>query len=449
MFSKTISAFLLLLFLIGCSTSTPTLPPPNTAIPVSNTPTLNATSTTAPTFTPTLLPTATPYGGNTFPRIAIFTELEPDDSAAGYIRIGNIDINNQQLVFGDVKLRVGTKPGNLSSGGYHDRLPPDIKWSPDGNNLAYTWAEDGKAIIYIYDYAAQKIKWELELTDKNFEHVYENGIEWSADSNWLYIEVDRKSHYVLDVNSGKINNLTREPIQGLVWHAKQPLLFFENLVGKILFYQYDPAGNQISQIEPVKFDPAKFENISSYDTYGSFDRDNNGFLFATSNKDDSRSVYLETEDNPIFELLKIESDVSRESLENIQKIIPSPDGSYYLINATGQTFTNDNYRTFFMSLAIKTQYPLIIKDVKGINGIYPFAWAPDGKSYIGYQYAIEKDAPVNPDEIVKVVIVDAATNAIVKDFEINYDKSKSIYGYFLNTLLFDSSGPTGIDITWR
>jgi hypothetical protein len=439
MFRKSITFALLFVLLASCASYTPEPNPTITA-------TISYTPTQVPSSTPTSVPTATPFGGSDAPRIAVFTEdLGPDEKAAGYIRIGNIDPDKTKITFGNIKLNVGTKPGNLPD--YFEHLPPDIRWSPNGTYLAYTWAENGKAIIYIYDYAVQKIKWELELTDKNFEHTFENGMEWSADSNWLYIMVDRKSHYILDVNNGTINNLASNQIQGLAWHASQPLLFFENF-GGTSFYQYDPVENQISQIEPMKFDSTKFENISSYDSYGHFDQNNSGYLFSTLNKDNSRSIYLGTMDDPIFELLRIDGNVTRNEL-HVDKIIPSPDKSSYLIGGESNSPFNKTYRSFNTSLSLNAKSPLVITKIDSANGTYPFSWSPDGKSYIGYQYFLETGVPTNPDSIVKIVIIDAEKNSVVKSYEINRFKTNSIYGYVLNTSLFDSSGPTGVDVYWR
>jgi len=440
MLRKMLIITLLVVILSGCSGSTPVAPevvlPTGTATPVP-----------VPSPTPTVLPTATPFGGSDAPRIAIFSEDPgPDEKAAGYIRIGSIDLDQKKITFGSKKLNVGTKPGNLPD--YFEHLAPDMRWSPDGNYLAYTWAENGKAIISVYDYAAQKMKWELELTEKNFGHTFENGLAWSADSGWLYVEVDRKSHYVLDVKGGMINNLTNNQIQGVVWHTTQPLLYFENFGGSS-FYQYDPQADQISEVEPVKFDAAKFENVSSYNSNGRFDPENNGYLFSATNQDESRSFYLEPADDPIFELLRIESTVNRNSLGNIQKVIPAPDRSRYLVAGTTKTFLDDDYEAIFTSYSIQAQTPLVISDMGGANGIYPFGWSPDGKSYIGYQYAIEQNVPTNPDHIVKLVIVNAEDNSIIKSYEINPFKTSSIYGYVLNTSLFDATGPAGVDIYWR
>lgn len=438
---RILTTLLLAAFLSGCAPATTEAAVPTATL------TLAPDPTATPASTPTLVPTATPYGGGKdVPRIAVFTELEPDDTAAGYIRIGNVDFDEGQLVFSNVKLRVGTKPGNLSSSGYHDRYPPLMRWSPNGNYLAYTWFEDDKGVIYIYDFAAQKRKWELKLKS-NHPSARHFTIMWSADSNWVYIEVDTNSYYILDVANGTINNLTDRRIQNVQWHAKQALLFFESF-GQTAFFQYDPVSNQTLQIEPREFDPTQFERIGSgsYHTYGQYSRENDGYLFETSNGDNSRSYYLESSNDPIFELLRIDGNITRDDLSNVYKIIPSPDRSFYLIGGGTNRPFNDEYDSHFTSIAVSADRPSTITSIDSVNGIYPFSWSPDGKSYIGYQYAVKKGKYYIP--FVKLVIVEAATNSIIKEYDLEYDHSKSIYGYFLHTMLMDSTGPVGIDIYW-
>jgi hypothetical protein len=193
-------ALFLLAILAGCA------PAPTEEI--GPTPTLTSTPipTDTPTSTPTIIPTAIPYGGGQDnARVALFTELEPDENVAGYIRVADVDVSKEKLKFSDVKLMVGTKPGSLSSTGYHERYPPLIRWSPDGNYLSYTWFEDGKGILYIYDYPVQKLKWEIELRSNN-PYTLHFTLLWSADSKWVFIEVDAKSYYILDVVNGTIND---------------------------------------------------------------------------------------------------------------------------------------------------------------------------------------------------------------------------------------------------
>ncbi|HEX2996696.1 MAG TPA: hypothetical protein VHP14_17860 [Anaerolineales bacterium] len=438
---RILTTLLLLVLLSSCAPApTETVLPTSTFIPTPS-------PTVTPTSRPTPVPTATPCGGGKdVPRAAIFTELEPDDSAAGYIRISEVDFNKEKLVFNDVKLNVGTKPGNLSSGGYHERYPPLMHWSPNGNYLAYTWFEDSKGILYIYDYAARKSKWQFELKS-NHPSTLHFTIMWSADSNWVYIEVDTNSHYILDMANGIIRNLTDRRIQSVEWHAKQTLLFFESF-GQTAFFQYDPVSNQTLQIEPRKFDPTQFEEIGSgsYNTYGRYSGDNDGYLFETSNEDNSRSYYLESSNDPIFELLRIDGSITRDDLSNVYKIIPSPDRSFYLIGGGTNLPFNDEYNTYFTSVAVSADRPSTITSIDSVNGVYPFSWSPDGKSYIGYQYAVKKGEYYIPS--VKLVIVEAATNSIIKEYDIEYDRSKSLYGYFLHTMLMDSTGPVGIDIYW-
>jgi hypothetical protein len=413
-------------------------------------PTSTLTSTPSPTDTPTstqtLVPTATPYGGGRGnPRFAIFTELEPDDSTAGYIRIGEVDINKEKLVFSNsVILRVGTKPGNLNFS-YHDLYPPLVSWSPDGNYLAYTWFEDGKALLYVYDHAADKLKWQLELKSNRPSSLHFN-IDWSADSDWAFIGVDTNSYYILNVRDGIVSTIPiNKQIQITGWDATQPILYFGEMWVS-LFYQYDPATNQISLVDPPKFDPTQFEKIGSYSTYGQYNQDNDGYLFEASNEDNSRSYYLGSPNDPIFELLRIGSDVTRDELSTVYKIIPSPDKAFYLVGGGTNLPFNNEYNTYFTSIALSPDHPMTITSIDSVNGIYPFSWSPDGKSYIGYQYALKTGNYYIP--LVKLVIVDAATNSISKEYDIEFDNGKANYGFFLHTMLMDSTGPVGIDVYW-
>lgn len=420
--------FLLAITLFACAPAATAIPTEAVA-PMS---TLTLTPPPTPTFTPS--PTATPYGGGKDnPRVAVFTELEPDDTAAGYIRIGNIDFNKPQIVFSDIKIRVGTKPGSLSSTGYGERMPPDILWSPNGNYLAFTWVEDGKAKVFVYDFAAQKLKWELELPGDYPGNFWENGMAWSADSNWLYIQINQYADYILNIANGEINKLSNKKIQSLAWHATQPLLFFEN-PGGTSFYQYDPVKNESTQIDSMKFDLAYTE--------GRYDHYNNGYLFPGENKDNSKSIYLETSDKPIFELVHINSDVPYLS---IYKIIPSPGRSSYLIGGQVNLPFNDTYSGIYTSFAVNAKYPLTITEIKSQNGIYPFSWSPDGKSFIGYQYLYETGSGIN---VKKMVIVDAETNSIVNEYEMGVNQTLSIYGYLFRTGLSDYTGPQGVDVYW-
>lgn len=431
--------------LVSCVPAVATIP--TEAVVPTATLTFTPAPTTTPTLAPTLIPTATPYGGGTgMPRVAIFTELEPDDTAAGYIRIGNIDINKEKLLFSSTKLRVGTKPGNLASGGYHDLYPQPIRWSPNGNYLAYIWFEDGKGILYVYDYAADKVKWQLELKS-NHPSTLHFTINWSADSNWVYIEVDTSSYYILNVTNGTMNDLTDIRIQNVEWHANQAILFFESF-GQTAFFQYDPVNNQTLQIEPKEFDPAQVEKTGygSWNTYGQYSPDNDGYLFETGNEDNGRSYYLVSSNDSIFELLRIDGDVTREELSTIYKIISSPDKAFYLIGGGTNLPFNNEYNTYFTSIALSADHPMTITSIDSVNGIYPFSWSPNGKSYIGYQYALKTGNYYIP--LVKLAIVDAATNSISKEYDIEFDNSKANYGFFLHTMLMDSTGPVGIDVYW-
>lgn len=440
----TLQRILTTLLLVAVLTSCAPAPAAEVVPTTTSTSTPNPTDT--PTSTPTIVPTATPYGGGAnLPRVAIFTELEPDDSVAGYIRIADVDNNTGKLLFNNTKIRVGTKPGSLSSTGYHERYPPLIRWSSNGNYLAYTWFEDDKAIIYVYDYAAQKLKWEIELRSNHPSRLHFT-INWSADSNWAYIGVDNYSHYILNVSNGEVNKPSiNKEIQGVEWDASQPILYFGEMWTSS-FYQYDPANNEILQIEPKEFDPTQFEEIGSYNTYGQYSRDNNGYIFEATNKDNSVSYYLESSNDPIFELLQIGGNVTRNEL-HVYEIIPSPDKSFYLISAGTNLSFNDEYDTYYTSLALSADRPMTVTSMDSVNGIYPLSWSPDGTSYIGYQFANKKGGYYIP--LIKMVIVDAATNTIVKEYELNYDQVNSIYGYSLETHLMDSTGPLGIDVYWK
>jgi hypothetical protein len=224
-------------------------------------------------------------------------------------------------------------------------------------------------------------------------------------------------------------------------------LFFESF-GQTAFFQYDPVSNQTLQIEPREFDPAQVEKTGygSWNTYGQYSRDNDGYLFETGNEDNGRSYYLVSSNDSIFELLRIDGNITRDDLSNVYKIIPSPDRSFYLIGGGTNRPFNDEYDTYFTSIAVRADRPGMITSIDPVNGIFPFSWSPDGKSYIGYQYAVKKGDYYIP--FVKLVIVEAATNSIIKEYDIEYDSSKSVYGYFLHTMLMDSSGPIGIDIYW-
>lgn len=436
---KFIILLFITIFLISCISET-------TNIDTELTPTstiLHIALTATKTITPTVEPTATPYGGNELPRVAIFTELEPDDTAAGYIRIGTIDSSKGKIFFDDIKLRVGTEP-DLSHGGYRDD-PQRIQWSPNGDYLSYAWIEDEKAIIYVYDFKNKKQKWELELElPRTFFSFFR--LDWSADSNWLSIHIDLGSYYVLDINNGEINNMANEKIQGVEWHHSQPLLFFENF-GGTKAYQYDPIEKQISQIEPIEFDPTKFEGISSWDSYGRFDADNDGYLFSVRYEDDSQGLFLQTENAPMIELLRIENTVTFEQLD-VYRIIPSPDKSHYLILGQTNLFLQENYETFISTFTMKAKYPMVIENVDTTNAVYPISWSPDGKSYIGYQNAWASENNFLVGKIQKIVIIDAETNSVIKDYDIN-DGSESNYGFFFTTGIYDSSGPVGIDIFWK
>lgn len=436
---RILTTLLIVVILASCAPATTEVIAPTSTL------TLTPSPTDTPTSTPTIVPTATPHGGGAdLPRVAIFTELEPDDNVAGYIRIADIDIDKEKLVFSNAKIGVGTKPGSLASTGYHEQYPPLIRWSPDGNYLSYTWYEDGKGILYIYDYAAHKPKWEIELRSNNPNTLHFT-LLWSADSHWLFIEVDTKSYYILDVINGIIDDLTDSRIQNVEWHAEQALLFFESF-GQAAFYQYDPVSDQVLQIQPKEFDPSQFENVGSYNTYGHYSGENNGYLFETSNEDNGVSYYLETSTDPIFELFRINGSVTRNDL-HVYKILPSPDKSFYLISGATNLPLDAEYQTYYTSFALRAGQPMTITSLPSVNGIYPFSWSPDGKSYAGYQYAFKTGEYHIP--LKKLVMVDAATNSVVKEYELNYDQVNSIYGYSLETHLGGHTGPVGIDVYWK
>jgi len=441
MFRKLIFITLTLIFVGGCSSnsrvSTPTIAATKTNIPAST-----AESVSTAESTPTIIPTSTPFGSGGIPRIAVFTES--DGGSVRLIRIGHLDFGETNITFDDTKLKIGEK---LNTSMHREQQPPIIRWSPNGNFLAYIWVENGTAKIYIYNFADQEQKWELEIQGGNFRKSWENDILWSADSNWVYFNIDRKSHYVLDVSTGTINSFADKQIQNVEWHAQEPILYFENSGGSS-FYQFDPATNQISQIEPVKFDPAPYTDIQSFNTFGTYDQGINGYLFSAQNNDNSNSIYFTPTGGQISEFMRIYSN----EINHFQdvKIIRSPDKSSYLIGGYGQPVKEDGKRLF--SFIVKeTSLPLTIKD-HILNGISPILWSPDGKSYIGYQY-INKTSQgigaVDIDTIVKVVIVDVETNSIVKDYEINLYKSNFIYNFNINTVVpLPGTSIAGFDVYW-
>jgi hypothetical protein len=204
--------------------------------------------------------------------------------------------------------------------------------------------------------------------------------------------------------------------------------------------------DQTMQIEPKEFDPSQLEKVGSYNTYGQYSLDNNGYLFEASNEDNGISYYLESSNDPIFELLRINGNVTRNDL-HVYKIIPSPDKSFYLIGGGTNLPFNAEYQTYYTSLAVSAGQPVTITSLASVNGVYPFSWSPDGKSYVGYQYAVKTGEYYVP--LIKMVIVDADTNSVVKEYELNYDQVNSIYGYSLETTLMDSTGPLGIDVYWK
>lgn len=172
------------------------------------------------------------------------------------------------------------------SSGVHDR---NVKWSPDGKNLAYISDKDGEFEIYIRNQDGTEEP--IQITSNTGSYIFD--LEWSPDSkNILYSDKLMRLMYV-DINTKVVTEIETSPyweIRDYTWAPDSKWVAFSC-----------EGSNDMALVKLYSLDEKKTFEVTDkwYSSYSPMFSDNGKYLFFISNRT-FNPTYSSTEWNHVY-----------------------------------------------------------------------------------------------------------------------------------------------------